>query len=345
MLARMAETLIDPPKPLPPTGRLPRTAPAARTSSKRVFIVAGAAMVVVSLMVASALLYVFFIHYEPTARRHLPSNVNLALRVEAARLALFPPIRKHLLQLDTAPSRPGSRADRLKEETGLDVRTDLRELIVGSVDGRGWVALMGGRIPRGRFVDGVSKLLRAEGITSFQRQGRLLLGPGGVTLAQADDGTIIVATSIELANAALPASNPSEHLPLREDAALSFALTSSAIGGLSALPAVRQQGELFAGIASASGSLTLDDAPKLRLAAEPAPGTDAAGLQAKAMNAIRVLRVVSLLLPDNYGEKGALDTVTVVATPSGVSVQADWPYAGLERACDDVARLIRAIPW
>lgn len=342
MLSWMAETMIDPTRPAP-TERLPRPAPARRTSSKRVFVVAGAAMIAVSLMVTAALIYVFVLHYEPTATRHLPSNVNLAFRVEATRLALFPPVRKHLLQLDKSPAREGSRAQRLKKETGLDV-TDLRELIVGSVDGRGWVILLGGRIPRGRFVDGMGKLLRAEKITSFQRHGALLVGPGGVTLAQADDGTIIVATSTELATTALPASDPSEHLALREDAAVSFAVTKGALSGLASQPVMRSQSELLGAISGASGSLTLDSAPILRISADAAQGVDPAALQSKSTAAIGVLRLMWLLLPDRYGEKGALDSATVTATPSGIDLRVDWPYAGLERACDDLARLLGALP-
>jgi hypothetical protein len=203
---------------------------------------------------------------------------------------------------------------------------------------------MGGRIPRGRFVDGMDKLLHAEKITSFQRHGALLVGPGGVTLAQADDGTIIVATSTELATTALPASDPSEHLALREDAAVSFAMTKGALSGLASQPMMRSQGELLGAISSASGSLTLDSAPTLRISAETAQGVDPAALQTKTTTAIGVLRLMLLLLPDRYGEKGALDSATVTASPTGIDLRADWPYAGLERAYDDLARLLGALP-
>jgi hypothetical protein len=349
----MAETLIDPPKPPPPTvrdavqpsGGRPRARTAKRSWIARI-VAAGVAVAIVSSMAIAALIYVFEIRYEPTALRHLPSNVNLAFRVETAEIALFGPVRKHLLQFDADETPKGStkasRVEQLKVETGLDVRTDLRELILGSVDGQGWVILVGGRIPRGRFIEGMSRLLRNDGVTSFQRQGALLVGPGGLTVAQADDGTIIVATTSALATSALPASDPSEQFPLRQDAALSFALTSGALGGIASQPMMRSFDAVLGGVASAQGTFTLGSAPKLHISAKAAPGVDAATLQSKTTGAIGALRLALLLLPDPYGAKTALGSAAVTTTPTGIDVQLDWPYAGLERACDDLAGVVRA---
>src|SRR6185436_3914397 len=83
------------------------------------------------LLVASVAFYLFVWRYEPHARKHIPGNANLVMRFEFADLALFGPVREHfwplLFERRGEVVKGKTRADRVKEATGVDLATDLRE--------------------------------------------------------------------------------------------------------------------------------------------------------------------------------------------------------------------------
>lgn len=348
-MAPMADTLTgssDPAPPIPPEPEgpiaptqvdLPR-APAPRSkkprSNRAAFIAAGAGALLVALAVGGMLLYVFFIRYNATARQHLPSNANIAVRVETAKIALFEPVRTRLLSLDTSSADKGSLAERLNEATGLDVRTDVREIVVGSVDGQGWVVLVGGHIPSG-IIPKLGAFLESERPGQFLREGQVLRDPStGAVVTQADDGTLILATGQDLADAAKAPSEDYERLGLGADAAVNFAVSKAAFGGLSSATRSLPVALPFGKILGATGSVDLSGAPKLSLLAKPTSETTSAALAADFTSLLSRVRLLMLLLPDQYGEKGALSSVTVSATDQGVLIEGTWPLDGVERALD-----------
>ena len=298
------------------------------------------------LLVAGVAVYLFVVRYEPLARRHIPGNANLVARFELADLALFGPVREHLLPLlEGAPSSDApkgkSRADRVRTATGVNLATDLRELIVASVEGSSFVAILGGKIPRGRFVKGLAAVAKEEAWPgSWHLAGELLVGPDGLTVGQADDGTILLGTSAAMVIAALPASEDFVRLALPERGASSFAVTHEAWSG-AAGAAVVAHASVLRKIERASGTFTLGKSPEDIMSIEPSEANPAPALAGEIEQLLAEMRIVALLLPDAVGEKGALQAARVTTKEGHVIVTAPWSYEALDRGSARLADLIR----
>jgi hypothetical protein len=344
----MPDTLVDPPPP--PTLRddaLPKPAP----SKKRGCLLGVGLAALVTVVGAALLIYVYIFRYEPLARRHVPGNANLVARVSATDIAFFGPVRKHLwpVLFEQAFARSGqpapagkSRAQRIRETTGVNLATDVREILVASVDATSWVLLLGGRIDEGSFVDGIEKLAREEGWQGFRREGPLLLAPSMV-IGQADDGTIIVGTDTDIVTASLPATDEHSNLGLPDDGAVAFAITEAAWSGVASSIAQKVPGGVSLGqVTRASGRITLGDNPLVALRIEPRAGQDPAPIAADIERSLLALRVLLLLTPDVMGEKEAVAAARVAAQAGHVTVQIPWPLSGLDRACQQLAARARA---
>ncbi|HVY46650.1 MAG TPA: hypothetical protein VHB21_12265, partial [Minicystis sp.] len=230
--------------------------------------------------------------------------------------------------------------------TGIDLRTDARELVVASPDGATWVAALGGRLAHGRFVRGLAKVAREEGWPGFHLDGELLVGPGGVVFAQADDGTVVAGSNAAIVQAALPATDEYERLGLSDDAAVSFAATREAWSGASGvLGAVLDHTPALGRVERATGKLSLGRSPEVVVKVEARLGQRAAELARDLDTTLTELRLVAMLAPDVAGEKAALGAVRVAAAGEGatVTVTAPWPYEGLDRGCARLASLLRAL--
>lgn len=327
---------------VPPTVRDPRP---ARGRGCAVFT----ALVVVAALIGGATVYTQLVRADAHALRHVPSNVNLVARFDLVDLALFAPVRKHLAPLlsaapPTSPSTP-SRVARLREATGIDLGRDPREVVLASLDATSWVALVGGHLARGRFVSGMERWLRDEGVADWHREGELLVGPlGAVILAQADDGTVIIGTDASLVTAALPASDDAAELRVPTDAAATFVVTAPAWSGLaSALPQL-PHGSVFGKIERATGRLTLGDAPAVSLRLDATSG-DAPALMKELESALDEARALHLLVPDVVGEKSALRSMRLTVVDGAVHADAPWPYDALDRACERLGSVLaRMLP-
>jgi hypothetical protein len=166
--------------------------------------------------------------------------------------------------------------------------------------------------------------------------------PGGVAIGQAEDGTIVVGTDAQIALAALPASEEARRVEVPEEGAVSFAVTHEAWAGAAGLARLAGAGTLDK-VKRAHGRMVLGDAPELYMTLEPSAGVDAAAL-AREMNAlIGTARLVTLLVPDLAGEKGALQGAVASAEGDHVGIQAPWPYEGLERGVHRLGAVIRAL--
>ncbi|WP_437829404.1 hypothetical protein [Sorangium sp. So ce1153] len=309
-----------------------------------------AALALLALLVGAALgVYFFFWRYEPTARRHIPGDANIVIRLETAELALFGPVRQHFLPLLDEPASDASRASRkarLEAATGLDFPSDLREVVIASTDATSWVALAGGRIPKDRFVAGMEKMARDEGWDGWRREGDLFIVdklPRAV-IGQADDGTIVLGTDVEIVNAALPASDEWQRLDLPEQGPVTFALTSAAWSGAAGVVSavLPRAGALFRRVDHASGALTLGAEPALAMRLAPASGEAAAALAADTQALLGSLKLALAVLPDVAGARAALEGAQALAQGDQVELQTKWPYEGLDRACADLAQRARA---
>ena len=317
----------------------------------------GCGLVVLAGLVAAAIgaaaLWVFVLRAPARAIRHVPSNATLVARVDLGEIALFGPVRKHLVPLFDAPEAPASgasatpsasagadRVDRIRQETGVDLRRDVREVVIASVDATSWVALFGGRIERGRFVAGMDRVLRDDGAGGWQLEGDRLVGPRGVVIAQADDGTLVLGTDRSLVGAALPETDDAAHLGLPDGGAVAIVITKPAWSGASTALFALPHGGVLGKVDGASGRFALGDAPALTLRLEAAGG-DAVALQADLASMLDEVRAVFTILPDLVGEKAALRGARLRVDGGAVVVEAPWPLEALDRACDRFAGVVR----
>ena len=217
----------------------------------------------------------------------------------------------------------------------------MRELYVASVEGASFVAILGGKIPRRRFVQGLAAVAKEEAWPGAWRvEGELLRGPEGITIAQADDGTVLFGTSEAIVIAALPASEDFARLALPEKGASSFAVTRDAWSGAAGV-AVVAHASVLRKIERASGTFTLGKSPEVTMTIEPSEANPAPALAGEIEQLLAEMRIVALLLPDTVGEKGALQAAKVTAKDGHVIVTAPWSYDALDRGCVRLAGSIR----
>jgi hypothetical protein len=339
----------DPQGALPPTERDPALA-AVRKRRRWPWVLA---FLLAALAGTGLYFYRTLLRPPSTVHRHVPAGTSIALYADALKIALWKPVREHLwpLVLDSQGEEPAdsSRARRIQEKTGVRVPADFREVIVASVDGTSWVAIVGGAIEPGRFVPGLAEVLQEDGVKGWRLEDDLLVHAMGFAIAQADDGTLLFGTTVNLVQAALGASEeePPEGtvlpaLPLSN--ALGFLVTSRAYrGAVGMLPLTIPGLDALSEIDQLHGTMTLDDAPQLSIVAEPKEGVDAATLGSKLDTALSRASLAMLLVSsDLYGAKEAISNAEVRSERGQVLIDARWPYEALDRAIGDLAQAIRA---
>lgn len=312
-----------------------------RAAPRRLWPALLAAVVLAALGGAIAVYFVLW-RYERTAHLHIPQNANLVARADLAALARFPPAQKHLAPLLEASKGESARATRIEDETGIDLDRDLREVIVSSVDASSFVVAIGGRIPRGRFVRGLSRALAAEGRADFTLRGELILAPGGFAAAQADDGTILVGTSASVVEAALPASEDGyARLELEANDGLTFAVTREAWAGLyDALPML-PNAQALRRIGRARGAIQLRDDPTIELHITPSPGEDPSEL-ARDLSALRRdIGFVGMAMPDIAGEREALQRASIGHRGDTVVIEGKFSSEALDSGFARLAAALR----
>jgi hypothetical protein len=208
---------------------VPEAAPTRSASDREGSAVSSGGLGLVALTVlllvaaGAAWAYQALIHYERRGVAHLPPDADLVARIDLEQVALFEPVRRHLLPLiddvrlrhsgAAEPARRGKpRLGWLREQSGVNLAADLRELSVAYMaPTRQWVLVLGGLFPHRGVVPAIERSLRAEGATDMTRAADVLVfEPSGVALGQAPDGVLIVASSRARLEQALPAKSPSE---------------------------------------------------------------------------------------------------------------------------------------
>jgi hypothetical protein len=357
----MADTIVDPIEPVPPTQREPEPpkveaaplqspqSPRSPRSPRARIAAIVAASVLAVVVVAAFGVWLFVLRYQPTARLHVPAGTNIAIRLEAADVVLFGPVRKHLVDAalgdettaDAPSAKKKSRAEKIHDRTGVRLPADVREVLVASMDGKSWVGLIGGRIARGKFVAGLAEVAREEGWEGFRKEGAILVGPT-MAIGQADDGTIIVGTDRAIVETALPATDEGQKLGLPDKGAVTFAIGKGAWeamgAGASLLPGARAMPK----IERATGSLELGSSPELVMRLEPSSAADRQALEDATRALLSQMSLVMLLAPDVAGEKEALRAAVVRGEGNTVVLQAPWPYEGIDRGCAKIAAFLRS---
>jgi hypothetical protein len=295
------------------------------------------------LVVLAFVAYRELLHYEPRAARHVPAEATLVLRVDLEQLVLFEPIRKHLLALvdrvplgadgggsSTAEDAQRGRLARLREEAGLNLGLDLRELVFARLpEGNDWVLVAGGLFPDTDLIERVESVLRAEPGARLRRHGAsLLLGSGNLTLARAGDGVLLLGSSPSaIERAFLPGSG---HRALgREGAAAFVAVPSHSTDEAGVMQQI-------------SGRLDYGDPFALTLDVVQAPGDPTSPRQALE----RWLHIDTTTFTTSIdwgGERAVLARAELVqASPTLTRVTTTWERAELDRACRSLATWLEA---
>lgn len=302
--------------------------PAPRGRGKLVAIavvVLGGLGVVVSLA-----LYWFVFRYEHRAHLHVPGNATLAARIELAELAAFPPVRKRLLEARERQSKDGKNlAEKVRKATGVSP-TDLREAVLATVDGKSWVAVLGGRLSKGRVVQGLREVLEGEGVADVRVEDGLLVSPRGV-VGQAEDGSIVAGTDVPIVKAALPAAaEESPRLRLPATRAVAFVATQELWTGVAwntSLPnamALRK-------IARAEGDLSLGDKPSFDVRFEVQKGESAAEVAKDLEGMLTALKLAMLFAKDDLGARAIVGGAQVTVEGEVVRLRAPWPVDEIEK--------------
>jgi hypothetical protein len=299
--------------------------------------------------------YFRYLRYERVAARHLPPDTTAAVRIDVEQVVFFAPVREHLVPLvDELGRTPAGaalepRLQRLERETGLKLALELRELIVA----RGptwsdWVMVIGGRFPKRGVVEGIERVLSAEGVrTTLSPDGRTLVFAGGQALGQAQDGVLVLAASAARLSRALPASETYARLRLAPDGGGSFASEGAVVQALAASPAALVSPSLrsLGAVEHVAGTLTLGSIVEVDVDLDLYAGTDASRFREDLKSLLASFSSLGFLLPvgDYAGERAALAKADVqVAGPNRVHVRLPWPRQDVERGAAALAAAIRA---
>lgn len=299
------------------------------------FVLIGALLLVA---ISAPIAYILVFRYDPTAVKHIPSGTVIAFRIDAKELYLWKPFREHVVGKLDGSSEAKDRNAKLKKLTGIDLTSDLREIVIATPDGVRWVVLIGGYFHEARFsrsdvVKGLKTFLEEQGATDLSTKGGILYGPNGVEVTQAEDSTIIIANDHGLLQAALPESDEWQSLGLAGSGGASFVINETALSRFKGTASqMMLDPAMFGHSKRVSGFLKLGGKPTLSIEVVPKQvnvETLANEIEATLSN-LRGLAL--LLLPDTYGMKRMLQNLKVKTRSEVVMLTAEWPLDGLEDA-------------
>lgn len=293
--------------------------------------------------------YRMLIHYERRAALHIPADVGFAARIDLEQVVLFEPVRKHLLPLiNELPLGPAGaeagkgpdRLTRLRERVGLNLALDLREVMFAEEGRSGqWVLVLGGLFDQRGVVPAIASVLHEEGaLDAAQTEGELRFERWGVTLGQADDGCLVLASSSSMLRRALQVTERFAELGLPREGAAAAALTAeharSWLGGDSAFafdePAVRR----------IVGTLGLGDALQLELRIQVQRAAELPPIRAGILRWRETYVSALPFIPQaDWGGERALLARARVSEPSEtlMIVSSSWERAELDRAAQSLA--------
>lgn len=291
------------------------------------------------LLVGGFIAYRELLHYDRHAIAHVPRGAELALRLDLEQVVLFEPVRRHLLPLidraplTGAPPEHGSRSRlvRLREQAGLNLAFDLREIVFAREPGGGWVLALGGMFGTDTVLDGIERVLKAEPGMRLRRDGGVLILSGaGLALAQAEDGVLLIASDTTLLARSLPAGRAHEALALGSGGA-------GALGALSSWLEPRNPGVSSGGspVTRCRVRIDLDDPLTLTAWVETAGPSDVAAAQRQVAAWLGIPSGSQDFAPhpDWAGERALLARASFSAeSATSVRVSTTWQRAQLDQA-------------
>jgi len=285
--------------------------------------------------------------YRPLAVHHLPATTAFAARLDGRELFQFEPFQRHILPLlDDAPGTAG-RAEILKKHTGIDLRDDVKEVVVSITQDGEVVVLVGGRFEgrkfkRVPFVDGLERTFAESHVEGFSRDGELLVGHG-LAIAQAEDTTLVVGSSPALTRASLGTSDAWRGVGLPTSGAASLVVTRAGLE----LAAARSSGRLAEALSASdrlSAYLKLKRQPMYFADATPRDPAQLAELTDDVTAALADADALAALLPNRLGERDALgEGMRTKSRASSVMIEGFWPTDGLGRAVEEAGLAARAV--
>jgi hypothetical protein len=133
-------------------------------------------------------------------------------------------------------------------------------VVAASADLHDWAVVLGGIFPKAPGAQSVALALASEGLPwDLSGDGRTATGPGGVAVARAADGVLVVASSEAMLGQALPArSAPS--VPIERTGAGGFGVDAAGVNALaSALVGTGELEALLAHTSAVTGAISLGE--------------------------------------------------------------------------------------
>lgn len=330
-----------------------------RTRGRRVswkLVMAALALLTLAAAVSAFVIYEKYIQYDRIAALHLPPDTTAAARIDVDKLELYDPVRKHLLPLldDAFGSSGGGssslppRRERIRVRTGIDLAIDLREIVAArGPSWNDWVVVVSGKFPRGGVVTGMAKVLSEEGAGwKLSPDRHTLLGPKGLALGQAADGSVILASSRARLGQALPSQDTYRRIGLDNQAAAAAVAGGKLVRGFASSPAhfvAPALGQLRA-VQRVSATVQLGHPLQARVRVLLQPDHDAAGMKQPLSALLAGLVRLSALVPghDFAGERAALRRADIrVGGPHELEVRFAWKPDEVERGAVSLARAVR----
>lgn len=283
--------------------------------------------------------YWLLVRYEPKAARHIPSNAVLAARVDIEQVVLYEPIRKHLFPvLDGGDG--GGRLKRFKALSGVNLGMDLREIVVAVLPDSDVTIAIGGLFPAAGLVSALYQVTQDSSSGKCTLEG-LALRCGGVWFQQADDGTLVVATSERALEASVRGDDWAQHngLPTAPLAMVVKNVAGAPLVG--ALPAVLLGGVGWLGeVRRFTVSTDLGDPLQVELALDGLAPSRLGEVKA----AVGVLQAWAALRPgaDVAGEREVLSRLKVEEAAGRPVLRSQWSRSDVERAVRAAADFVAA---
>lgn len=291
--------------------------------------------------------YWVLVRYEDKVARHVPKDAVAALRLDVEQVVLYEPIRKHVFPVVDGAKTNASRLAKLKQETGVNLGMDLREIMVALLPQGRYVAAVGGLFPTSDLLRKTLTVLPPDHGCKLTgaRLGCTLEG-ASVWFEQAEDGVVLMSNSEQVLDAALVPSDQREARWSLEHAPITLGVVwEHALADLPIAPSILGLPEWLPELSSVFAHADLADPLDVRVELQ--------GLAASRTESVRgwlhQLQALAGLVrgPDVAGERDAFARATVETTPAGaVALRTQWQRKDVERAArafaDWLERVLRS---
>jgi hypothetical protein len=296
-----------------------------------------------------AWLYSRWIEVPRVAAYHVPPGARFVARVDLRQIALFAPVRQHvvpvLLQRQGQTLDEKGELERLEDATGVNLGMDVLEVVVAQ-HGSHFGLVVGGRLPKGGVVEGIPAYLGDTSAHGCALRGvRLCCASPRLCVEQATDGALVAATDPSLLDAMLPSGSAHQELGLEPEGPGSFGLRVPEFDrGAWGLLGRTARLDGLSDVARVEGRLLLEDPVKLRFEGVPRPGASLAEWPSKLERWRSTLQAVQLFAPgqDLAGERALLGRLVFGSSGDRVTAEASWESQEIEQAARSLGAIVGA---